>query len=160
MNEEIKFGPVIGGSTAVYQQLRAAGAHIGGTKVEITIPGAPRPFVTETLGTNEDWASGEIMLGDQKYFLGDMSNGYPNHNWKIRVEVKPTPKPWHDAKRGEVWVVESSPCGRLYANTIYPKAVNSNRNGECRFVDPNSILPSFPITDESIVNAYRIWPVA
>lgn len=59
-------------------------------------------------------------------------------------EAHPEPKPWHDAKPGEVWVLEFGGDKRAYNRTA-----NLFTNW-----DTSSLLP----TDAGIKSGYRIWP--
>lgn len=65
-------------------------------------------------------------------------------------EPEPEPKPWHDAKPGEVWVVEAR-----------PRAVVARAHGEPpTFADPFGRNPGFPVTSPEIRTATRLWPEA
>ena len=63
----------------------------------------------------------------------------------------PAPKPWHDAKPGEVWELERR--DEIAAWGVVERLVHPNT-----FVDPQGRRPWFPVTDELIISARRIWP--
>jgi hypothetical protein len=86
-----QFGNKISPNEDIYKMLRTI-APEEGSKVRISIPGLPWPFVTEVTYVDETGkrnmadAPG-VYLGDRFYFLGDRANGFPNHNWSLEFEI-------------------------------------------------------------------------
>lgn len=72
---------------------------------------------------------------------------------KLDRAQTPEPKPWHEAKRGDVWLV-TRPA--FYGAT--PTETVRSVNGSLRMVDVNSSQPAIDITDAAIVGAERIYP--
>lgn len=64
------------------------------------------------------------------------------------VEAHPEPKPWHDAKRGEVWIVDTHI--RTWGGE-QPMFVSEDRKFH------NSSW-SLPVNDPDVRSARRIWP--
>lgn len=77
--------------------------------------------------------------------------------WAIASVVReyfaahPEPKPWHEAKNGEIWRVTLA--GREYARSVHRRIHQPNT-----FVDPVGREPSFPVDDPRITSGRRIWP--
>lgn len=61
----------------------------------------------------------------------------------------PEPKPWHDAKANEAWVITTSEGEQQAAYTI------GERNGGVHFETPSFV---FELDDPQIVHAVRLWP--
>lgn len=68
-------------------------------------------------------------------------------------EAHPEPKPWHDAKQGEVWVVKTT-LEWEQAEIVTPRAVTSTG----KFMDVNAHHPAVEVTSPRIVEARRIFP--
>jgi len=74
------------------------------------------------------------------------------HEDALREYFANEPKPWHDAKPGEVWVlsIEGRPEG--------PYTIWDNGLGEmCAYVGD---AHGWPVTDPAITAGRRIWPEA
>lgn len=63
----------------------------------------------------------------------------------------PVPKPWHDAKPGEVWVLSTGAEGEDHAWTVDPDF------GTARFVYVGG-LSNLPVDHPDITDGRRIWP--
>ncbi|UOQ60352.1 hypothetical protein MUN76_15180 [Leucobacter rhizosphaerae] len=80
--------------------------------------------------------AGDCRADAARHFY-DAATGY--------FEAHPEPKPWHDAKPGEVWVVEN--LDGEYAYTVDPE----------QFYDSTRDY-GLDLTDKGITRARRIWP--
>lgn len=86
--QDIKFGPKLGGSRDIYAQLREAKTRVG-QRVRVTVPGWLDSFVTEITEVKWEGSAPKVRVGDQTYFLGNRANGHPTpgHDWKVELEV-------------------------------------------------------------------------
>lgn len=80
---------------------------------------------------------------------GELSNVF-RHAARAYFDAHPEPKPWHDAKPGEVWVITFSEPG---GGTTDPWTMN--RNG--LFENPNYVS-CIRVKDSTIISARKIWP--
>ena len=66
-------------------------------------------------------------------------------------EAHPERKPWHDAKPGEVWVIDQ-------VNTVTTAARAGLVNERMKFEPVDNITRHIDVDDPSILDARRIWP--
>lgn len=63
-------------------------------------------------------------------------------------DAHPEPKPWHEAKPGEVWIIVTRNVGEERAVQVHGDQFHYNDGFE------------FPLTYEAIESARRVWPEA
>ncbi|GGH33977.1 hypothetical protein [Microbacterium album] len=68
-------------------------------------------------------------------------------------DAHPEPKPWRDAKPGEVWVVTKDDTEGEFAAVVSDPVVTGRTSFDAAAI-------SFPVTDLRITAARRIWPGA
>lgn len=119
-------------------------------------PGGGLDFVvTANVPGCSDWditvtceQSGESM----HYTRADDEGGYPGANCfadaaRAYFDAHPEPKPWHEAKPGEVWIVDTH--------------IRTWGGEQAMFVDEdrfNNSSWSIPVSDPEVRSARRIWP--
>lgn len=105
--------------------------------------GRPDSFRVFQESTGNTWSYDLEHLRDTKGEPWDAARAY--------FDAHPEPKPWHDAKEGEVWVVTKEDTEGEFAAVVSDPRVTG-----CTSFDAAAI--SFPVTDPRITAGRRIWP--
>ncbi|ONI65669.1 hypothetical protein CSIV_05160 [Microbacterium sp. CSI-V] len=112
------------------------------------VPGSPNWTCYPTENTyevvvfNED----EPQYGSFRLDRGGDTWPYARAAAEAYFDAHPEPKPWHDAKPGEVWVIVTRNVGDERAVQVYGDEFYYNDG------------VAYPITYDAIESARRIWP--
>lgn len=112
----------------------------------VVYPQGPEASVYHELtGTWGQWSRAEALAYHGMDNLAAAARAY--------FDAHPEPKPWHDAKPGEVWLLEFSG----FEGDEAPWIVRIASIESVEFVYPQN-GNAIPLSDETITAARRIWP--